>query len=167
VNRLASDWKHRNTSVRFAGGLGDLTLTGWARPPHWWPKILVWGVNFNPPPDQFQQEQHLYAMRVICNSLLNSSTRDTPSPHSTPSAPSAPQSSHLRRSPVAPLAPPFVPPHKRSWALSNFSPTRGFDFAYWKIVKFNFQHYSFLSKRPSPFFLYISHKRTIFKSIII
>ena len=30
----------------------------------------------------------------------------------------------------------FVTPR----ALSNFSPTRGFDFAYWKIVKFIFQH---------------------------
>ena len=30
--------------------------------------------------------------------------------------------------------------HVRLMALSNLSPTRGFDFAYWKIVKFIFQH---------------------------
>ena len=58
--------------------------------------------------------------------------------------------------------------HDKYWALSNFNPTRGFDFAYWNT------HYPtllnvislFTPKTPIPFFLYLPHKRTLFKSII-
>ena len=47
-------------SVRFVEGVGGVEPppTGWRWPPHWWLKISVWGVGFDPPPVLIQQDKH-------------------------------------------------------------------------------------------------------------